>query len=270
VGYFKTNVGLFSFFFQGASRGLGFGLVNLLLNSGSYKVIATCRNPTGSNSLTSLKSSFGEDRLIVLPLDVTSAESHLKLKETLRLNNINSLDILIANAGILIREDNSALNTTPEQINTVFRTNVIGAMLTLQTFDDFVTSSPTRLFAVISSRLGSITNALESGGMPSYRMSKAAINSFAATFINEPLISSAKCKILCIHPGWVQTDMGGERAPLTIEQSVQGIENLLSIAGNVQHSISQKTELPAYQQYHELLSKQNCVFTSYDGELLEW
>jgi len=59
-----------------------------------------------------------------------------------------------------------------------------------------------------------------------------------------------KAKILAIalHPGWVKTDMGGPKAPLTPDQSVDGITQLLL----------------------SLTDKHNGKFLQYDGKELPW
>jgi NAD(P)-dependent dehydrogenase (short-subunit alcohol dehydrogenase family) len=261
-------------FVTGASRGIGLGLVKQLLQVGEkYKVIATCRDPSNAPNLTALKGVYSDERLVVLPLDVTSSESHKNLKDNVVERGVSSIDILIANAGILIREDNSPLHTTSDQITTVFQTNVIGAMLTLQTFSDLTIASPTRLFVVISSIMGSITQTAQTGGTASYRMSKAAINSYAATLSAEWAVKNAGCKVLCVHPGWVQTDMGSEKAPLSVDGSVQDIETLLSAASSYQlrSSPTAAVTVPTpYQPFVEKLQKFNCVFVKHDGTLLDW
>lgn len=159
-----------------------------------------------------------------------------------------------------------------------------GAMLTFQTFTDLTTTSATRLFVVISSILGSITNTVENFlpiGNTSYRMSKAAINSFAACFSAEAVVKAAQSKILCVHPGWVQTDMGGANAHLTIEQSVEGLAALLSTVAAYQTNsltavtttVSAPSSLvqPAvYQAVLDKIDTQDCVFVAYNGDLIEW
>jgi NAD(P)-dependent dehydrogenase (short-subunit alcohol dehydrogenase family) len=68
-------------FVAGASRGIGLGLVKQLLQVGKkYKVIATCRDPSNAPNLTALKDLYSDERLIVLPLDVTSSKSHANLE----------------------------------------------------------------------------------------------------------------------------------------------------------------------------------------------
>jgi NAD(P)-dependent dehydrogenase (short-subunit alcohol dehydrogenase family) len=65
-----------------------------------------------------------------------------------------------------------------------------------------------------------------SGGSYGYRMSKAALNMFHKTFsIDFPQITS-----LVIHPGWVQTDMGGANAPTSVEKSARGILRVIEKA----------------------------------------
>lgn len=54
--------------------------------------------------------------------------------------------------------------------------------------------------------------------------------------------------VTLLHPGWVKTDMGGERAPLTVEQSASQMTNVL---------IDESREL-------------NGKFLNYDGAELPW
>lgn len=71
----------------------------------------------------------------------------------------------------------------------------------------------------ISSLLGSIESN-KTGGMYPYRTSKAALNmvtkNLSVDLRNDGIL------VTSIHPGWVQTDMGGANADLTTSQSVEG------------------------------------------------
>ncbi|KAG0473835.1 hypothetical protein HPP92_015692 [Vanilla planifolia] len=85
---------------QGASRGLGLEFVRQLLEKNSKgHVIASCRNPGGATGLLELKGRF-EDRLAILPLDVTN-ESTIKAAATSIKQNYGSLNLLINTSGIL-------------------------------------------------------------------------------------------------------------------------------------------------------------------------
>lgn len=54
--------------------------------------------------------------------------------------------------------------------------------------------------------------------------------------------------IVCVHPGWVQTDMGTHRAPLTTDQSIGGM----------------------LSAFDKLTKASNGTFFDYKGETLPW
>ena len=73
---------------------------------------------------------------------------------------------------------------------------------------------------MMSSLMGSISDCM-SGRSYAYRASKTALNMFSIAMKNE--LESQGISILIMHPGWVETDIGGPHAPLSVEESVQGI-----------------------------------------------
>jgi NAD(P)-dependent dehydrogenase (short-subunit alcohol dehydrogenase family) len=72
--------------------------------------------------------------------------------------------------------------------------------------------------------MGSIAES--SGGYDLYRMSKAAQN-ILARGIFEQEAKQRGIAVLSLHPGWVQTDMGGPAAHLTVDESVAGLADVL-------------------------------------------
>jgi len=54
-----------------------------------------------------------------------------------------------------------------------------------------------------------------------YQCSKAALNMYTVCFATE--LAKSNIFIALLHPGWVQTDMGGDKAPLSIEQASKNI-----------------------------------------------
>jgi hypothetical protein len=58
--------------------------------------------------------------------------------------------------------------------------------------------------------------------------------------------------VLAIHPGWVQTDMGGSAAPLTPEQSANSLRQTLA------HILEQRD--PVHRG----------AFLNHDGQALPW
>jgi NAD(P)-dependent dehydrogenase (short-subunit alcohol dehydrogenase family) len=192
---------MFNVLVTGASRGIGLGVVEeLLCNNPTYRVIATCRDPSGATKLQEMKKSHGDDRLLLFPLDVTSEESHSQLKSSLLQHGINSIDILHANAGVLSDRD---IPSTCQigNLRKDFETNVIGSILTLQAYQDLVLASKLKIFAVTSSIMGSLANAEKSNGInATYRVSKAALNMYCLSFSVEQKFKDAGCKMLMIHP----------------------------------------------------------------------
>ena len=74
--------------------------------------------------------------------------------------------------------------------------------------------------ANLSSQLGSIGN-LGRFGTPSYNISKAALN--MATALLGKALGDRGIVVLALHPGWVQTDMGGEDAQIPPKDAVAGL-----------------------------------------------
>lgn len=200
----------------GASRGIGFELTRQCLERGA-NVIAGVRSPARASDLVNLKSSAGE-RLTILAVDVTSDESVESFADGLKMHKIDRVDILINNAGVYL-DDNDSLDTlTSETIIDTFNTNVFGVVRMTRAMLPFLRQSRQPKVVSISSLMGSIADNA-GGGSFAYRMSKSAVNMFTKTLaVDERDILS-----LAMHPGWVKTEMGGERAPLSPEKSAEGI-----------------------------------------------
>jgi NAD(P)-dependent dehydrogenase (short-subunit alcohol dehydrogenase family) len=150
-----------SLVFSGASRGIGFGLTKHLLEfNPTLRVIATCRDPSTSTQLTELSALFSKERLLVLQLDTTSADSYTAAVAELTAQDITSLDCVVANAGIGSRH--STLNCPASNALEVYNTNVVGSMLTAQAFHGLLMAGDQKeaaapgLMVFISSVMGSI------------------------------------------------------------------------------------------------------------------
>ncbi|KAF7588661.1 hypothetical protein BBP40_005412 [Aspergillus hancockii] len=83
----------------GGNRGLGKGLVATYLSAPNTTVIATVRDPSKSESLSALPKAPGSS-LIVLKLEISSVDSVNAAIDTLKAHDIDTLDVVIANAGI--------------------------------------------------------------------------------------------------------------------------------------------------------------------------
>jgi NAD(P)-dependent dehydrogenase (short-subunit alcohol dehydrogenase family) len=188
----------------GTSRGIGLGLVKEFLKYSEYRVIATCRTPSLAKDLRKLQKEHSK-RLLIFPLDITLEESHRTLKESLSDHEITTIDILIANAGILSEEADGLPSTCSiEVLKDNIETNVIGSILTLQSYQDLVCKSRLKVFSAVSSGLGSLSNTEQYGGYyPAYSMSKTALNMFCCSFAVEKSMIESGSKMILIDPVFV-------------------------------------------------------------------
>jgi NAD(P)-dependent dehydrogenase (short-subunit alcohol dehydrogenase family) len=104
--------------------------------------------------------------------------------------------------------------------------NALAPLVVAQAFTEHVARSSEKKMVAISSALGSIGET--SGGNYAYRMSKAALNMAMATLARDLEPRGIGVYIFC--PGWVQTEMGGPKAPQAVESSVSALRRLLDDA----------------------------------------
>jgi NAD(P)-dependent dehydrogenase (short-subunit alcohol dehydrogenase family) len=198
----------------GANRGLGLEFVRQLLARGDH-VIATCRHPGKATVLNPLAGEF-PGRLHVLPLDVGDPKSIAELARELPLV-CETLDLLVNSAGVLHSGERFG-SLGAGNLDDSFRINARGPLLLVQALAPTLVDGAR--IANITSELGSIAG-LARFGTPSYNISKAAQN--MATALLAKALATRSIIVLALHPGWVQTDMGGSEATLTPTQSVHGL-----------------------------------------------
>ena len=213
-------------FIVGASRGLGLGLVREHLRRG-WRVIATVRDDRGRGDgrgpLHELASQSG-GALEIERVDINMPDQVAALRQRLneRLDG-QALDLLFVNAGVSNTSSKAIGEVSTEEFTHEMVTNALSPMRVVEAFADLVRPSGT--IAVMSSVLGSVGGNTD-GGMDVYRASKASLNtlmrSFAARHKGDPRT------LLCVHPGWVKTDMGGSTAPLDVETSTRGIADVIA------------------------------------------
>ena len=203
----------------GANRGIGLEFVHQLLARGD-RVIATARHPGKANALNALAGEY-PGRLHILPLDVADARAIAELQRELLLISDDSerdrLDLLVNCAGVLHSGERfSAVDAAI--LDDSFRVNAMGPFLLTQALAPRLADGAR--VANITSELGSI-GSVTRFGTPSYNISKAAQN--MATVLLAAALRPRNITVVALHPGWVQTDMGGAGATVTPQASVSGL-----------------------------------------------
>jgi NAD(P)-dependent dehydrogenase (short-subunit alcohol dehydrogenase family) len=207
----------------GANRGLGLEFVRQLLARGE-RVIGTARAPGHALELSELAAAH-PGHLNVLPLDLTRPASiHELVREAGML--VDGLDGLINNAGVLHAGERLG-QLDPDHFEASFRTNALGPLLLAEACTDLLGRGRRPVIANVSSELGSIahTHAFRS---PSYAMGKAAQN--MATRQLAAALAADGISVVALHPGWVRTAMGGERAPMAATEAVARLLSVIDAA----------------------------------------
>ena len=213
----------------GASRGIGLEFARQYAAEG-WRVLATARDDAGLERLQALGCE-------AFQLDVADPASVSRLSWTL---DGEVLDLALYVAGVMARPGALTPPTQPD-FDHVMRTNVLGAMQALPQVAPLLKAGCAMAF--ISSQMASIADCASSYGWL-YRASKAALN--MAVHAAQP--DYPQSILVALSPGWVQTDMGGDQAPLTVQASVSNMRRTLA-----------KLEL-----------SQQGAFLNHDGATLPW
>ncbi|WP_439366087.1 SDR family oxidoreductase [Bradyrhizobium sp. DASA03005] len=232
----------------GANRGIGLALARQYAADGA-EVIACCRDPSTAVELKELVASFGE-KVRIVQLDLANDASITSLKRSIA---DLPLDILINNAGI---------NGTPkaqsaEQIDvegwmTTMRINALAPMLIAQAMrDNLLRSCEKKVVAISSDYASTGRNYGSSRDRYAYRASKAALNNGMRGLARDWAEDGILVGIL--YPGWVRTDMGGERASAS-PTSISAEQSALCLTRRIA----------------ELTPATSGAFLDYNGETLDW
>uniref|UniRef100_A0A1B6LM00 Short-chain dehydrogenase n=1 Tax=Graphocephala atropunctata TaxID=36148 RepID=A0A1B6LM00_9HEMI len=229
-----------SLLITGANRGIGLELVKQFLSHPKAKpeiLIATARKPAEAKELQELAAK--DKSLHILPLDITKFDSFKEFSEKVsKIVGDHGLNVLLNNAGILLDRESKLETVSADSMITQYVSNAVAPVILTQALLPLVKKAATKssdkgisvdkaALIFMSSILGSVkSNEGEwGGGYWGYRESKAALDMAARTILKE--VSPAGVGVLVLHPGWVQTDMGGPNALVTASDSVQGMVKVI-------------------------------------------
>ncbi|KAF0489340.1 carbonyl reductase NADPH 1-like [Gigaspora margarita] len=251
-------------------RNLALSYANLS-SSQPLKILLTARNPTlGQNSTYQLHEELkpknvltddgGNVDLKFLSLDITDEQSIKDVKKVIE-KDYGGLDVLINNAAIAFKGDAFDVNV----VRITFATNFYGTLNLINHFYPLirpngrivnVSSSVGRLY-IVSKALGQEfskqdldmdglielmkrfedaveKDTYEQEGWPrqAYAVSKLGLMTMTKILARRADSEGNNIKVFSCCPGWVKTDMAGERAPLTPDQGAK-IPVLLALDENI-------------------------------------
>lgn len=225
----------------GANRGIGLEFARQYAADG-WQVVACCRQPQQAEALNRLADQY-KDRFSIHRLDVRELAEIDQLSH--KLQDL-PIDILINNAGVYPHAQNGEFGRISyDDWMEAFRVNTFAPLKMVEALIEQIACSQLKIVATITSKMGSIADN-QRGGSYIYRSSKAAVNMVVKSLAID--LQPRGIIAVLLHPGWVQTDMGGRGALISTKQSVTGMKSIL---GRVTHSDTGK-------------------FIAYDGQHIPW
>ena len=214
----------------GASRGIGLNLAQQYVADG-WRVVGTARDDAGRDRVLAAGATCWR-------VDVADPASVSSLAWQL---DGMALDVAIYVAGVM---DRASAHTPPTQdaFDRVMHANVMGAMMSVPQVGPAVEAAG-GVLAFISSQMGSL-HTTQSGDAALYRVSKAALNMVMRTAQHD----YPRALMVALHPGWVQTEMGGGNALLSASDSARHLRHTLA----------------------HLSPAQRGQFLNYDGHAIPW
>jgi NAD(P)-dependent dehydrogenase (short-subunit alcohol dehydrogenase family) len=201
----------------GASRGLGYAMAEEYLKRG-WNVVGTARR--ASKTMLHDLAAKSDGRVQIETVDINFPDQIAALQARL---SGRTFDLLFVNAGTANNDpDQTVAGLSTDEFVRLMVTNALSPMRVVEALQHLV--PPTGTIGVMSSGQGSVAN--NTMGMREvYRGSKAALNTFMRSFAARH--SGGSRPMVLMAPGWVRTELGGPNAPLTIEDSVPNLVNVL-------------------------------------------
>lgn len=203
----------------GANKGIGLETARQLLPLGFTVLVGARDTGRGSAAATALGAGAH-----FVHLDMSKSNSFSDITSRIE-SEFGKLDVLVNNAGVGLDWGVPPSEVTIDQLRETFETNVFGVIALTQSLLPLIKKSEAGRIVNLTSNIASLT--IQSGSRElkdyiaavAYCSSKAALNMFTVLLAKE--LRETNIKVNSAHPGWVQTDMGGEQAPMKIEDGAK-------------------------------------------------
>lgn len=202
----------------GANKGIGFETAKQLGRQGITVLLGARDEKRGGEAAAALKGENIDARFV--RIDVVDPASIAAAAEQVG-REFGRLDILVNNAGVMVGAgDGPASTTSDDVLRRTFEANFFGLAAVTRSFLPLLRKSRAGRIVNLSSILGSIAehadpnSGIHNMKVTAYDCTKAAVNMYTNHLAHE--LKGTKVKVNAAHPGWVKTDMGGERAPMEL------------------------------------------------------
>ncbi|KAF2850858.1 short-chain dehydrogenase-like protein [Plenodomus tracheiphilus IPT5] len=248
-----------TYLITGSSRGLGLAIAGLLASTSDVsKVFATARSE--SEGIRKLIAE-NNGKVEFVPLEVTSQDSVKKAAEQVEQSLAGKgLDVLINNAGLMPFTLDGIENMN--DLDDTFKINVTGVHYVTAALLPLLKKGNLKKVINISTTVGSIATAPKFSifPVPAYKVAKAALNMLTVQYSLS--FASEGFTFVAVSPGWVQTDLGGPTADLTVEQSSKAVCDIVFRVTSQDTGKFLDVHVPGWEKAEGL--------NQYDGEDPPW
>ena len=193
---------------SGGNRGIGLEICRQLADRGIAVILGSRGEENGREAAQNLSG-----RVVAHQLDVADEGSVSRLASFVE-EEFGRLDILVNNAGISNDEGQRGVDADLGRVREALEANLFGAWRLCEMAIPLMRRGGYGRIVNVSSGMGALEDM--GGGSPGYRISKTALNALTRILASELRGSGILVNSVC--PGWVQTDMGGSRAPRPVEE----------------------------------------------------
>lgn len=198
----------------GAGRGIGFELARQSIDKG-WNVIGSVRTVEAQRELAQRLP-----QMAVLNFDVTDHKAVEKVANAFH----SPIDILVNNAGVIGAMPQSTLEMDFDGFAETLAINTLAPLKVTQVFLPLLKQGRNPRLVNISSKMGRME--FSASDRIAYRASKAALNKVTQGLATDLKEEGITC--IAMHPGWVQSDMGGAQADIPPAESAAGILKVIS------------------------------------------
>ncbi|KAI1204854.1 NAD(P)-binding protein [Annulohypoxylon truncatum] len=228
---------------SGANRGLGKGLLERYAAKENHTIIAANRDPKHPTSKCLHNISTGPgSRIIVVKLDASiESDADAAVEELSSTHGIDHLDLVIANAGIAnVYPTVSQLKAS--DLLSHMTTNVLGLVWLFQATTPLLRKSTNPKWVTMGS--GAALLEVSCRNMVPISNAAYAPTKTMAHWMTKKIDQEEEWLLALIAlPGWVQTDLGNasarfqgiDQAPVTVDQSCDGVVQVIDIATKKTH-----------------------------------
>ncbi len=198
-------------FITGANRGIGLGFVQHYLEQGD--TVWACYRHSAEPL-----SALNHPRCHPVRWDVTEPLNEAEYSKL-----PDEINLLINNAGIYGDSTQGLSQVSQQQLLEVFKVNAATPILVVQSLLKQLKKGHACI-ANMSSKMGSVADN-SSGGVYAYRAAKSALCNITKSMAID--LADENISAICLHPGWVQTDMTQNTGLIDVKTSVAGLASVI-------------------------------------------